>query len=322
MTSKRGRAGAVRKHGLGRAVGSGGQGRQALEGRGPTPRAEEREHHPAHRAKKRKDMQRAARGASRPARRDSGETVCGRGAVLEALREGVPATALYVSGKMEPDSRTREISKHAGRRGIPILEVMRSELDRLAGEDAVHQGVALQVPAYDYAHPQDLLGRAAKAGERPLIVALDGVTDPRNLGAILRSVAAFGGHGVVIPGRRTVGVTAAAWKSSAGALARIPVARASNLAQTLVEYKKEGVFVVGLAGEGRVSLPRLKLATEPLVLVVGSEGKGISRIVRERCDQLASIPIQDSMQSLNAAVAGGVALYEVSCLRAKAQTAG
>ena len=133
-----------------------------------------------------------------------------------------------------------------------MLEVMRPELDRLAGFDSVHQGVALKVPPYEYAHPMELLDKVDSRGQIPLLVALDGITDPRNLGAIIRSVAAFGGQGVIVPQRRSVGLTASAWKTSAGAAARTPVAMATNLTQTLKEFKKRGVFVLGLDGGGDV----------------------------------------------------------------------
>ncbi len=182
--------------------------------------------------------------------------------------------------------------------------------------DGVHQGVALKVPPYTYAHPQDLLEQIIDRGEVPLLVALDGVTDPRNLGAIIRSTGAFGGQGLILPQRRSASVNSAAWKTSAGAAARIPVALAANLTATLKEFKKQGVFVLGLAGDGDVSLPALELADRPVVIVVGSEGKGLSRLVTETCDQVVSIPISTATESLNAGIAASVALYQVSTLRA------
>jgi len=198
-----------------------------------------------------------------------------------------------------------------------VLEVMRQELDRMTGPDAVHQGIALKVPAYEYAHPIDLLERAVDAGSTPLIVALDGVTDPRNLGAIVRSAAAFGAQGVIVPQRRSVGMTASAWKTSAGAAARVPVAMAANLTQTLTAYKKQGVFVLGLDGGGDTPLPGISFADRPIVIVVGSEGKGLSRLVTETCDAIVSIPISSDTESLNAGIAVSVALYEVAKLRAE-----
>jgi 23S rRNA (guanosine2251-2'-O)-methyltransferase len=194
------------------------------------------------------------------------------------------------------------------------MEAARNELDRVAGGPH-HQGLVLQVPPYDYAHPDDLLARAAESPTPALVVALDGVTDPRNLGAVLRSAAAFGAHGVLVPSRRAAGVTATAWKVSAGAAARVPVARATNLTRALEEYRKAGVFVVGLAGDADVSLADADLLSGPVVLVVGSEGKGLSRLVRETCDVVAAIPIGSAAESLNAAVATGIALYEVAAHR-------
>ncbi len=195
---------------------------------------------------------------------------------------------------------------------------MRPELDRLAGFDAVHQGVALKVPPYEYAHPDELLDTVLARGEVPLLVALDGVTDPRNLGAIIRSVAAFGGHGVIVPQRRSVGLTASAWKTSAGAAARTPVAMASNLTAMIKSYQRRGVFVLGLDGGGSVSLPDLRLADEPVLVVVGSEGKGLTRLVTETCDAIVSIPISSATESLNAGVAASVALYQIATKRALA----
>ena len=240
----------------------------------------------------------------------------GRNSVLEALRARIPANTLYMAARVEFDDRMKEIISIATGRGIPILEVMRPELDRMTGADSVHQGVALKVPPYEYAHPIELLDRIESRGQVPLLVALDGVTDPRNLGAIIRSVAAFGGQGVIVPQRRSVGMTAAAWKTSAGAAARTPVAMAANLTQTIKALKQRGVFVLGLDGDGDVSLPELALAKEPVLIVVGSEGKGLSRLVTETCDAVVSIPITSTTESLNAGIAASVTLYEIARLRA------
>lgn len=329
MTNKKGRPGAVRKKGLGKGVGSGGQGRQALEGRGPTPRAEDRDYHPKAKAKASRERYEAAKarhqggaggsgGGRGPSNKktDESELVTGRNAVLEALRTKIPATTLYIASRIEMDDRTREIMRIATNRGVAVLEVMRQELDRMTDRDTVHQGVVLKVPPMEYAHPMDLLEETLDRGETPLFVALDGVTDPRNLGAIIRSVAAFGGQGVIVPQRRSASLNSASWKTSAGAAARIPVARATNLTQTIKELKKQGLFVVGLDGDGEVSLPGLDLAGRPLVIVVGSEGKGLSRLVTETCDAIVSIPISAATESLNAGIAASVALYEVSKLRA------
>ena len=367
------RRGAVRKAGSkkGAKIGSGGWGKQALEGRGPTPKAEERPHHIASKRKAAAERgekyesgrnggttsprqgsgssdrqgsfdrqggagRSSAGGYARPAGRSAGpsrgkpakrsvsathEIVAGRNAVLEALRARIPVTTVYFGTRLEADDRTREILQIASGRGYNLLEVTKPELDRLT-DDSVHQGVAIQVPPYEYSEPDDLLDAAAAAGQRPLIIALDGVTDPRNLGAVLRSAGAFGAHGVLVPERRSAGVTASAWKVSAGAAARVPVARATNLVRTLLEYKQAGCFIVGLDGGGTTDIGDLAFATDPLVLVVGSEGKGLSRLVRETCDVIASIPIGSEVESLNAGVAAGISLYEVARTRsAEAATA-
>ncbi|QIK63992.1 23S rRNA (guanosine(2251)-2'-O)-methyltransferase RlmB [Leucobacter viscericola] len=327
MSNKSNRTGAVRKKGLGKGVGSGGQGRQALEGRKATPKAEDRPYHPAGKAKAAKERYEAAKkrhmagGPDRGGQRggskknDDSELVTGRNSVVEALRAKIPATTLYIAARVEMDDRMREILRLATQRNIPVLEIMRPEMDRMLDRDSVHQGVVLKVPPMEYAHPMDVLDGVLDRDGNPLLVALDGVTDPRNLGAIIRSVAAFGGQGVIVPQRRSAGLNSAAWKTSAGAAARIPVAMASNLTQTLKELKKRGVFIVGLDGDGDVSLPGLELADRPLVLVIGSEGKGLSRLVTDTCDAVVSIPISAATESLNAGIAASVALYEIAKLR-------
>jgi 23S rRNA (guanosine2251-2'-O)-methyltransferase len=231
--------------------------------------------------------------------------------VLEAMEAGIPVRTAYVAEGAERDDRLRDILKRAATSGTALLEVTRSELDRLTG-GALHQGVALQLPAFDYAHPDDLLTAALDSDRAPLIVALDSITDPRNLGAIVRSAAAFGAHGVLIPERRAAGLTAAAWKTSAGTAARIPIARATNLNRSLRAYADAGLSLIGLDGDAGTSISDVAEASGPLVLLVGSEGSGLSRLVREACDSLASIPISASVESLNAGVAAGIALYEIS----------
>jgi 23S rRNA (guanosine2251-2'-O)-methyltransferase len=313
------RKGAIRKKPRGNpTAGSGGRVRRGLEGKGPTPKAVDRTKHPAHKRAKAKERANERERNRRPARKDTDSTVewvYGRNPVVEALRAGVPAAALHVAEGTERDARLREALLLAVEHGVSVLEVPRSELDRVTAGGA-HQGVALQIPPYEYAHPDDLLDRAYAAGEVPLVVALDGVTDPRNLGAITRSAAAFGAHGVLVPERRAASVSASAWKTSAGAAARIPVARATNLNRALKSYKDAGLMVVGLDMGGAVELPDLDVATEPLVLVVGSEGKGLARLVRENCDLIVSIPMTSATESLNAGIATGVALYEISRRRA------
>ncbi|MCP2337167.1 23S rRNA (guanosine(2251)-2'-O)-methyltransferase RlmB [Actinomadura rupiterrae] len=308
------------------------------KGKGPTPKAEDRHWHgkrqkaravkssrrtgtdtlgPGGARAARKAAADAAKSGGTPsgrpagARRANGETpelVTGRNPVLEALRAKVPGSALYVTDAR--DERIREAIQIAADRGIPLLEAGRNELDRLT-DGSVHQGIALQVKPYRYAHADDLL-----RGTRPLIVALDGITDPRNLGAIVRSAAAFGASGVVVPERRAAGVTAGAWKTSAGTLATVPVAQTTNLARQLKAYQKAGCFVAGLDAAGGSAIGDIEVADGPFVLVVGSEGKGLGRLVAETCDLLVTIPMPGQAESLNAGVAAGVALYEVSRHRA------
>jgi 23S rRNA (guanosine2251-2'-O)-methyltransferase len=313
MTGNSRRRGAVRKTSKKPPAGSGGRVRRGLAGKGPTPRAEDRPYHKAHKAKVRAEKD-GARRPHRAAKSTEAEWVAGRNSVVEALRAGIPVTGVYVAEGAERDGRLREAFQLAADAGVSLLEVPRGELDRMTG-GAVHQGLAARIPSYDYAHPDDLLDAAKARGEKPLIVALDSVTDPRNLGAVIRSAAGFGAHGVLVPERRAAGMTAAAWKSSAGAAARIPVAQAVNLVRQLKAYQDAGCMVVGLAADGDVSLPDLDLADGPLVVVVGSEGKGLSRLVAETCDQLVSIPMASSMESLNAGVAASIALYAVSQAR-------
>jgi 23S rRNA (guanosine2251-2'-O)-methyltransferase len=342
-----GRAGKAGSHRKGAPVGSGGQGKKKLAGRKATPAAVDRPHHPAAR-KARAAAKRAAtsqgsgrstradaprssgprdaelfgaagRGTGKPVRPggpDAPETVLGRNPVVEALRAKVPATALYVALGMDADERVTEAVSIAGKAGVALMEVTRQQMDRMTG-GALHQGLALQVPAYTYLHPDDLLARALEAAS-PLIVALDGITDPRNLGAVVRSAAAFGAQGVLVPERRAASMTAAAWRTSAGAAARLPVARCTNLSRTLASYKDAGLFVVGLAAEGTTTLDDLEVATSPLVVVVGSEGDGLGRLVQATCDLTVSIPMIGRTESLNAGIAAAVTLAEVARRRRQA----
>ena len=310
------RKGAVRKKGKGQAAGSGGRIRRGLEGRGPTPKAEDRVYHAAHERKQVSSRKPSGRSAPRPerARNDRAgapEWVAGRNPVLEALQAEVPAKAVYVAEGAERDTRLRDILSAATNQGTPLLETTRAELDRLTG-GAVHQGIALQLIDYEYAHPDDLLDQALASDG--IVVALDQVTDPRNLGAVIRSAAAFGATGVIIPQRRSAQLTATAWKASAGTAARLPVARATNLTRTLTAFADAGFAILGLAGEGATPLGEVA-ADGPIVLVVGSEGAGLSRLVRETCTGTVTIPIAADVESLNASVAAGIALYELASRR-------
>jgi 23S rRNA (guanosine2251-2'-O)-methyltransferase len=234
--------------------------------------------------------------------RAEGSVLAGRNPVVEALRAKVPAKALYLQARTQADERWREALKIAAATSIPIMEVSRTDLDRLT-DGAVHQGMALAMPAYEYADLADVT-------DGSLLVLLDGVTDPRNLGAVVRSAAAFGADAVVIPVRRSAGVTAGAWKSSAGALSRVRVAQVTNLTRGIQALQQAGFTVVGLAADGRQSIHEIPpdILKDRLAIVVGSEGEGLSRLVRESCDWVARIAMRDGNESLNASVAAGIAL--------------
>jgi 23S rRNA (guanosine2251-2'-O)-methyltransferase len=230
--------------------------------------------------------------------------------VVEALRSHVPAMALHIALGIDVDERIKEAVRIAGDRGVPILEVSRAELDRMTG-GVLHQGIGLQVPPFAYEPFADLVAAAAEQ-VAPLLVALDGVTDPRNLGAVVRSAAAFGAHGVFMTERRAAGMTATAWRTSAGAAARIPVSQVTNLTRSLKACQERGFTVVGLDADGELSLYDLEVAVGPVVVVVGSEGRGLTRLVGQTCDLLVSIPMASDVESLNASVAAAVALGEVA----------
>ena len=310
------RKGAIKKSGKGNpTVGSGGRVRRGLEGRGPTPKAQDRPNHKVHKARNKVDKSAAARPKRRTTGTADAEWVAGRNSVVEALRARIPMTGVYVAEGAERDGRLREAFRLAAEQGLNLLEVSRNELDRMTS-GAVHQGLAARIPPFEYAHADDLIQLAEANNEKPLIVALDSVTDPRNLGAVIRSASGFGAHGVLIPERRAAGMTASAWKTSAGAAARIPVAQTVNLVRQLKAYQAAGCMVVGLAADGDVALPDFDLADGPLVLVVGSEGDGLGRLVAETCDQLLSIPMANELESLNAGVAASVTLYAIAQARA------
>ncbi|MCW2494227.1 23S rRNA (guanosine(2251)-2'-O)-methyltransferase RlmB [Jatrophihabitans sp.] len=301
------RKGAVRTSKKGASTGSGGNNKRKLAGKGPTPPAEARKGHPA------------ARRANSAARRDNtrrntGETselLVGRNPVLEALRAEIPSTALYVAVGIEADERVTEALRIAGNTNLPLLEISRGEMDRKTG-GLLHQGLALQVPPYRYRELADLIDATFESRTAPLLVALDWDTDPRNLGAVIRSAVAFGAQGVILPERRSAGVTAVAWRTSAGTAARIPVAQVTNLVRALRECQKAGMTVIGLDADGTTEFDDLGIATEGVVVVVGSEGRGLSRLVGETCDLTLSIPMEPGAESLNASVAAAVTLAEIA----------
>ena len=291
--------------------GTGGKNKRRLEGKGPTPKAEDRPYHAAAKRKKAAEKKAAPRTRTGRSEKPKGEIVSGRNAVLEALRASVPATELIVARSIDVDDRVAESLQLALHHQLPIREVHRAEIE---GISANSQGIILAIKPYQYSSFQEITERA---NHPILIVALDGVTDPRNLGAIVRSAAAFGAAGVVMTERRAAAMTASAWKSSAGAAARLPVAQVTNMARTIEDAKKIGCFVIGLDGESDQSLSSMKVAKENVMIVVGSEGKGLSRLVREKCDLVVSIPMRASTESLNASVATSIALFWVDEQRRK-----
>lgn len=308
MSSRR--SGSSKKKGP--TKGSGGQGRRKLAGRGPTPKASDRTWHKGYRPPATRQKKSAP----------TGDAVAGRNPVVEALEAEIPASTLYVSIGVEMDDRIRNSVRLAANRGIPVLEATEAQLARVT-DNARHQGIALQVPPYEYENGIELVTGLMSDwnnGYRrtpPLVIALDSITDPHNLGAILRSASAFQADAVIIPSRRAVGVNSTVWKTSAGAAARVPVGQVTNLNQALDEYKNAGLFTIGLDGDGEQSVTDLPLATDPLCVVVGSEGSGLSRLVSEKVDQIVSIPISSELESLNASLAAGITLYEIARLRHK-----
>ncbi|WP_127842889.1 23S rRNA (guanosine(2251)-2'-O)-methyltransferase RlmB [Actinomyces wuliandei] len=323
------RHGALRRRGRkGPTKGSGGNRRRGLEGRGPTPKAEDRVGHPRARARQQAQAQqeRPSRAEQHHRTRErlrvsrSSEIVFGRNAVAEAAYASVPFSQVFMAASADDDERLQAVVRRAALAAAPVVEASRADLDALT-EGAAHQGVAVEVPPYQYVSAADLLEGARSRDRTPLLVALDQVTDPHNLGAVLRSAGAFGADGVIVPARRSVGVTAAAWKVSAGAAARVRVARETNMVRCLERLQRQGCFVVGLDTRATTHVEDMGLADSPLVVVTGSEGRGLSRLVRETCDLLVSVPITGSVDSLNAAVATSISLYEVDRLRRQARGA-
>ena len=234
--------------------------------------------------------------------------------VRELLRAGGPVHLVLLAEGRDTSPVLDEIRDLADQAGVPVEVRSRADLDARA-EGLVHQGVLALAPPFPYARLDEVL---ARADEEPLLlVALDGVTDPHNLGSIARSAEAVGAHGLLLPSRRAAGVTPAGEKAAAGALAHLPVVRMANLARDLRSLKERGIWVVGLDGEAEEEIADSRLLTEPLVVVVGAEGGGLARLTREICDQLVRLPMRGRVGSLNASVAAGVALYEVLGHRAE-----
>lgn len=238
----------------------------------------------------------------------------GRNAVLEAFRAGKTIDKLFVLDGCQ-DGPVKSILREAKKTDTIISFVDKERLDRLANSGH-HQGVVAQAAAYEYAEVEDILNAAKEKGEAPFIFILDEIEDPHNLGAIIRTANLCGAHGVIIPKRRAVGLTATVAKTSAGAVNYTPVAKVTNIAKTIEELKKEGMWFVCADMDGQ-TMYDLNL-TGPIGLVIGNEGAGVSRLVKEKCDFTASIPMKGDIDSLNASVAAGVLAYEIVRQRLKA----
>ena len=254
------------------------------------------------------------RGEKRFDRKTSAQdAVAGKNSVVEALRAKIPAKELVVALKTEIDEKISEAIRLAKNQDLPIKELPRRALDDLTGSSN-HQGVALVIKPFNYSEVSKVITNAKKP---MMLIGLDGITDPHNLGAVVRSAAAFGADGVIIPERRNAAMTGSAWKASAGAAARMPISQVTNLVRTIQDVKKAGCFVIGLDAQGDQPLSQMSLATESIFIIVGSEGKGLSRLVRENCDLVISIPMQSQVESLNASVATAIVMHWVATERSK-----
>ena len=243
-----------------------------------------------------------------PGREDAAEgRIEGRNAVAEAIRSGVSIDKLYIA-KGETDRTLARLAADAKRTGAVVVEADRRKLDAMSLTHS-HQGVIAVAAAQPYATVEDILRAAEERGEKPLLVVCDEISDPHNLGAIIRTAECAGAHGVIVPKRRSAGLTAVVAKTSAGAVSYLPVARVPNIAALLADLKKRGIWIFGAAAEGSVSLYNADLAG-PAAIVIGSEGDGMTRLGRESCDFLVSIPMKGRISSLNASAAAAVLLYE------------
>ena len=281
---------------------SGYKGKDRDVARKPNFREERRENRRPDRPEKRFDRKQSAQDA-----------VAGKNSVVEALRAKIPAKELVVAIKVEIDEKISEAIRLAKNSDLPIKELPRRALDELTG-NANHQGIALVIKPFNYSELDQII---AKAKKPMMLIGLDGITDPHNLGAVVRSAAAFGADGVVVPERRNASMTGSAWKASAGAAARMPIAQVTNLVRSIEDAKKAGCFVIGLDAEGDSELSKMNLANESIFIIVGSEGKGLSRLVREKCDLVVSIAMQSTVESLNASVATAITMHWVATERSK-----
>jgi 23S rRNA (guanosine2251-2'-O)-methyltransferase len=309
------RRGAIKRTGKGPTVGSGGVRRRALEAKGPTPKAKDRPGHKAYRLAKSADKRGSTSRSSGTGRHtrsragaESSEWLAGRNPVVEALRAEIPAEALYVQNGIDADERTREALQLAADRGLAILEVTKREIDRwVAG--ATHQGIALKVPPYNYSDPLDVINDAIAGDAAPLLVALDGVTDPRNLGACLRVADGAGVDAVIAPKDHSCPLNETAIQTASGAAETVPYVMVTNLSRTIDLLEDRDVRVIGTADGVAQSIYDVEIPPA-VAWVLGAEGVGLRRLTRERCDVLASIPMAGQVSSLNVSVAAGVVLYE------------
>jgi 23S rRNA (guanosine2251-2'-O)-methyltransferase len=234
--------------------------------------------------------------------------IWGRNPVVEALRAGNDVDKLYVAAGIGQAGVIEEILRRARAARVPIQQIDRRALDRMS-DGGVHQGVIAEVAEFDYVTVDDLLVRAAEAGEPPLLLLLDSIQDPHNLGALIRTADAVGAHGVVVPKHRSAGVTPTVVKSSAGAAEHMPVAQVVNMGRAIDDLKKQGVWVAGLDAEASKCYDEVDW-TGPLAIVVGAEGAGLGRLIAERCDFLVKLPMRGHVDSLNASIAGSIVLYQ------------
>ena len=234
------------------------------------------------------------------------EMIAGKNPVLEALRSGREINKLWIAEGVKK-SGVQELIELAKERGVLVQFVPKQKIDKLADN---HQGIVASVAAYDYAELDDLFKAAQSKNEDPFFIILDELEDPHNLGSIMRTADAIGAHGIIIPKRRAVGLTAVVAKASTGAIEHVPVVRVTNLAQTVDELKDRGVWVAGTDAKGSQDYRKMD-ATLPLALIIGSEGKGMSRLLKEKCDFLYHLPMIGHVTSLNASVAASILMYEV-----------
>ncbi|HEY9576220.1 MAG TPA: 23S rRNA (guanosine(2251)-2'-O)-methyltransferase RlmB [Pseudobacillus sp.] len=237
----------------------------------------------------------------------SKEFIAGRNPVLEALRSDREINKIWIAEGAQKGP-VQQIIKKAKERNVLVQFVPKQKIDQMSEEN--HQGVVASVAAYNYAELDDLFANAEKSGEEPFFLLLDEIEDPHNLGSIMRTADAVGVHGIIIPKRRAVGLTAAVAKASTGAIEYIPVVRVTNLSRTIDELKERGVWIAGTDAKGAEDYRQFD-GKMPLGLVIGSEGKGVGRLIREKCDFLIQLPMAGRVTSLNASVAAGVLMYEV-----------